>query len=55
MDVPRHSHTEQNKLDKHKLHISLICGIFKKTTNELIFETIIELLIQKINLWLPGD
>ena len=38
-----------------KLHISLICRIFKKTTNELIFETIIELLIQKINLWLPGD
>ena len=34
--------------------ISLICGILKKATNELIYKTKIELQMQKINLWLPG-
>ena len=32
--------------------ISLICGIFKEPTNELIYKT--ELQMSKINLWLPG-
>ena len=35
--------------------ISLIHGIFKKGTNELIHKTEVELQMQKINLWLPGD
>ena len=35
--------------------ISLICGIYKMGTNELIYKTEIELQMQKTNLWLPGD
>ena len=35
---------------------SLIYGIKKKTgTNELICKTEVDLLMQKTNLWLPGD
>ena len=34
--------------------ISLICGIFKNGTNELIYKTEIKSQMQKTNLWLPG-
>ena len=33
--------------------ISLICGIFKNDTNELIYKTEIDLPTWKMNLWLP--
>ena len=33
--------------------ISLICGIFKNGTNELIYKTEIKSQMQKTNLWLP--
>ena len=39
MDEPRDCHTEWSKSDKDKYMISLICGIFKKGTNELIYKT----------------
>ena len=43
-----------NKSEKDKCHvISLICGILKKDTDELIFKTEIDSQAQKINLWLP--
>ena len=35
--------------------ISLICGILKNGTNELIYKTELESPMQKTNLWLPGD
>ena len=34
--------------------ISLICGILKNGTKELIYKTEVELQMQKKNLWLPG-
>ena len=44
---------EISQTEKDKYHmISLICGIFKEPTNELIYKT--ELQMSKINLWLPG-
>ena len=33
--------------------ISLICGILKNDTNELIYKTEIDSQTQKTNLWLP--
>ena len=35
--------------------ILLICGIYKNDTNELIYETEINLQTQKTNLWLPKE
>ena len=35
--------------------ISLICGIYKKGTSELIYKTELESRMQETNLWLPGD
>ena len=35
--------------------ISLICGIFKNDTNELIYKTEEELQMKKIILWLLGE
>ena len=35
--------------------ISLICGIFKNGTNELIYKTEVELQMKKIILWLLGE
>ena len=44
-----------NQTEKDKYHtISLICGILKSGTNELIYKTEIELKMQKTILWLPG-
>ena len=40
MDGPRDCHTEWSKSEKDKYHmISLICGILKKDTSELIYKT----------------
>ena len=33
--------------------ISLICGILKNDTNELIYKTVTDSQTQKTNLWLP--
>ena len=33
--------------------ISLICGILKNDTNELIYKTEIDSQLKKTNLWLP--
>ena len=33
---------------------SLICGIFKNDTNELIYKTETDSQTERINLWLPG-
>ena len=47
--------SEVSQTEKDKYHmISLICGIFKKGTNELIYKTK-RVTHVKINLWLPGD
>jgi len=43
MDGPRDCHTKQSKLEKDKYcMISLICGMLKNGTNELIYVTEIE-------------
>ena len=40
MDGPRDYHTKWSSLEKDKYHmISLICGILKNDTNELIYKT----------------
>ena len=46
------SEVSQTEKDKHHV-ISLICGIFKNDTNELICRTETDLQILKTNLWLP--
>ena len=47
--------SEVSQTEKDKYHmILLICGILKKGKNELIYETEIELQMQKTNLWLQG-
>ena len=44
-----------SQTEKDEYHmISLIHGILKNGTNELIYKTEIESQIQKTNLWLPG-
>ena len=54
MDGPRDYHTKWSKLEKDKYHmLSLICGIFKNDTNELIYKIEIDSQAQKTNLWLP--
>ena len=46
--------SEVSQTEKGKYHmISLICGILKNDTNELIYETEIDSQTQKTNLWLP--
>ena len=42
MDGPRDCHTDWSKSDRERYHISLICGIYKNGTNELIYKTEIE-------------
>ena len=45
---------EVNQTEKDKYHmISLICGIYKNDTKELIQRTEIDSQTQKTNLWLP--
>ena len=51
MDGLRNYHT---KSGKDKYHVaSLICGLYKNDTNELIYKTGIDSLTQKTNLRLP--
>ena len=45
--------SEISQTEKDKYHISLICGILKNDTNELIYKTEIDSQTQKTNLWLP--
>ena len=46
--------SEVNQKEKNKYHIiSLICGIEKNDTDELICKAEIEAQTQKTNLWLP--
>ena len=42
MDRPRDYDTKWNKSEKDKYMISLICGILKNDTNELIYKTEID-------------
>ena len=51
MDGPRDYCTKWSKSEKDKYMISLICGILKNDTNELIYK--IETQTSKTNLWLP--
>ena len=52
MDIQIVIQSKVSQTEKDKYHlISLICGIYKKDTNELIYK----LQMQKINLWFPGD
>ena len=45
---------EVSQTEKDKYHmISLICGIYKNDTHELIQRTKIDSQTQKTNLWLP--
>ena len=46
--------SEVSRTQKDKYHmISLICGILKNYTNELIYKTETDSQISKTNLWLP--
>ena len=46
--------SEISQTETEKYHMtSLICGILKNGTNELIYKTEIESQMQKTNLWLP--
>ena len=46
--------SELSQTEKDKYHIiSLICGIKKSDTNELIYKTEIDSETQKTSLWLP--
>ena len=55
MDEPREYHTKWSKLEKDKYHmLSLICGIFKNDTNELIYKIEIDSQSLKIPLWLKA-
>ena len=51
---PRDCQTEWSKANREEkkktYHVSLICRIFKKTTNELVYKTDIELHMKTINL-----
>ena len=48
--------SEVSQTEKDKNHmISLIRGIYKNGTNELIQKTETESQMQKTNLWLPGE
>ena len=54
MNGPTDCHTEWSQTEKNKYHmISLICGIFKKGTDELINRTEIVTDVED-NLWLLG-
>ena len=47
--------SEVSQAEKDQYHISLICGILKNDTNELIYKTETDLQTQKTNLWLPKE
>ena len=56
MDGPRDCHTvsEVNQTEKGKYHMtSLLYGVLKNDTNELIYKTEIDSQTQETNLWLP--
>ena len=48
------SQISQKQKDEYHM-ISLICGILKNGTNELINKTEVESWMSKTNLWLPGE
>ena len=46
--------SEVSQKEKNKYHmISLICGILKNDTNELVYKTETDSQTSKTNLWLP--
>ena len=52
MDGPEDYHTKQNKLEKDKYHmLSLICGVSKDVTDEIIYKTETESLTLETNVW----
>ena len=54
MDEPRDYHINWSKSEKEKYHmISLLYGILKSDTNELIYKTETDSQTSKTNLWLP--
>ena len=54
MGKPRDFYRECSKLEKEKHHIiSLICGIQKNNTDELICKAEIKTWVQRMNLQLP--
>ena len=52
MEIIILNEVSQTEKDKYRM-ISLICGILKKKTNELIYKTETDSQTQKTNLWLP--
>ena len=54
LDIIILSEISQTVKDKHHM-TSLICGILKKDTNQLIYETEIDMQTLKTNLWLPKE
>ena len=55
MDLETVIQTEVSQKEKDKYHIiSLICGIEKNSTDELISKAEIESQMQIMNLWLPS-
>ena len=55
MDLKTVILNEVSQIEKDKYHmVSLIRGIYKKGTNELIYKMEVESQMQKTNLWLPG-
>ena len=56
MDLETVIQSEVSQKEKNKsCIISLICGIQKNGTDELICKAEIQSQMQKTNLWLPGD
>ena len=53
MDLETLLLSEISQTEKDKYMVSLICGILKNDTNELIYKTEIDSQIQKTNLSLP--
>ena len=54
MDLEMIILSEVSQTEKDKYHIiSLICGILKNDTNELIYKTETDPQTSKTNLWLP--
>ena len=52
MDRPRDDHINWNKSDKDKYHmISLLCGVCKDVTDELIYKTETDSLTLETNIW----
>ena len=54
LEIVIQSEVSQKEKDKYRI-TSLICGIQKNDTDELICKAEIESQMQKTNLWLPRD